>query len=267
MKKTVVFLCVCAAVCVSAAVNIELKQNKKGNREYNNFRILNSAPVKYNIDYNISERKGVKTVGDRSSSSTGIGLNYGWYNSGCLRIFVNGKTLNTPAKIDRKGDTLTFTWTEAVLKMTFPEGSDRIYCHVSAPGAKNVKLGFLGMPGFLAKRKSEMKSYVSTSKVNHFLNDGKYITQGESWFMLYDGEINKRGIPVVILDPAEVKSGEVTGGAKRLLIVAQFAMKKSDCRFILMGIPSGHKDAETLYEDLKANGGKYLESLKKFQFK
>ena len=267
MKKTAVFLCVCAAFCAFGAVNIEHKQNKKANREYNNFRILNSAPVKYNIDYNISERKGVKTVGDRSSSSTGIGLNYGWYNSGCLRIFVNGKTLNTPAKIDRKGDTLTFSWTEAVLKMTFPEGSDRIYCHVSAPGAKNVKLGFLGMPGFLAKRKSEMKSYVSTSKVNHFLNDGKYITQGESWFMLYDGEVNKRGIPVVILDPAEVKSGEVTGGAKRLLIVAQFSMKKSDCRFILMGIPSGHKDAETLYEDLKANGGKYLESLKKFQFK
>lgn len=267
MKKTALFLSLCAVLCVSGAVNIEHRQNRKGNREFNNFRILNSAPVKYNIDYHISENKGVKTVGDRSSSSTGIGLNYGWYNSGSIRIHVNGKALNMPAKIDRKGDTMTFTWSEAVLKMTFPEGGDKIYCRVSAPGAKNVKLGFLGMPGFLAKRKSEMKSYVSTSKVNHFLNDGKYITQGESWFMLYDGEINKRGIPVVMLDPAEVKSGEVTGGAKRLLIAASFDMKKSDCRFILMGVPAEHMDAETLYEDLKARGAMYLNALKKFQFK
>ena len=134
-------------------------------------------------------------------------------------------------------------------------------------GAKQVKLGFLGMPGFLPKRKTEYKSYVSTSKINHSLNEGKYVSQGESWFMLYDLESNRRGIPVVILDPAEVKSGEATGGPKKVLVVAQFEMKKTDCRFVLMGVPSGHMDAETLYEDLKANGEKYLDALKKFQFK
>ena len=44
-------------------------------------------------------------------------------------------------------------------------------------------------------------------------------------------------------------------------------MKKSDCRFILMGVPAEHMDAETLYEDLKARGAMYLDALKKFQFK
>ena len=267
MKKTVLFLLLGTVLSVSGAVNIEHKKEVKKNREYNNYRILNSAPVKYNIDYVISERNGRKTVGDSSSGSTGIGLNCGWYQGGTLRIFVNGRSLTAPAKVERKGDTMVFTWDNAVLKMTFPEGSEKIYCHVSAPGAKQVKLGFLGMPGFLPKRKTEYKSYVSTSKINHSLNDGKYVSQGESWFMLYDLESNRRGIPVVILDPAEVKSGEATGGPKKVLVVAQFEMKKTACRFVLMGVPSGHMDAETLYEDLKANGEKYLDALKKFQFK
>lgn len=267
MKKILLFVLTGVFFSAFCAVNIELKKTQKGSREYNSFRVLNSAPVKYSVDYNISERKGKKTVGDSSTGSTGIGLNNGWYHGGSLRIFVDGKSLTAPAKIENKGDTLKFIWDETILTMTFPEGSDRVFCHVSALRAKRVKLGFLGMPGFIAKRKSEYKSWVSSSQVNHFLNDGKYVTKGESWFMLYDGEINRRGIPVVILDPEEVKSGEASGGPKRLLIIAQFEMKKTDCRFVLMGIPSGHMDAETLYEDLKANGGKYLEQLKKFQFK
>ena len=268
MKKICFFsLLICAFCSLHAAVSIEHKQTRKGSREYNSFKILNASPVKYVIDYNISERKGKKTVGDSSASSTGIGLNNGWYGSATLRIGVNGKSLTSPAKISKNAGTLTFTWDEAVLKMTFPEGSDKIFCHVSAPGAQRLTLGFLGMPGFLAKRKTEMKSWVSTEKVNHFLNDGKYQTRGEVWYMFYDRESNRRGIPVVLLDPSEVKSGNVTGGAKRLLIVSSFEMKKSECRFLLMGIPSGHMDAETLYEDLKANGGKYLEQLKNFQFK
>lgn len=267
MRKFFLFLAVIIAVSVMGAVNIDLKQTKKGKREYNNYRILNSSPVKYTVDYNINERNGKKTVGDTSASSTGIGLNNGWYNSGSIRIFVDGKSQTVPAKIENKGDTLIFTWEKASLEMTFPEGSTRIFCRVKAPGAKQVKLGFLGMPGFVPKRKSGMKSYVSTSKVNHLLNDGKYMTSGESWFMLYDGEFNKRGIPVVLLDPEEVKSGLVTGGSRKLLIVAQFEMKKTDCRFVLMGIPTSHMDAEVLYEDLKANGGKYLNELKNFNFK
>ena len=44
-------------------------------------------------------------------------------------------------------------------------------------------------------------------------------------------------------------------------------MKQSDCRFVLMGIPSNHMDAETLYEDLRANGNTYLEELRSFNFK
>ena len=267
MKKTVLLLMLGAFLSASCAVNIEHKKEIRKNREHNNFRILNSAPVKYTVEYVISERNGKKTVGDSSDAITGIGLNSGWYQGGSLRIFVNGRSLTAPAKIERKGDTMVFTWDKAVLKMVFPEGSEKIYCHVSAPGAKQVKLGFLGMPGFLPKRKTEYKSYVSTSKINHSLNDGNYVSQGESWFMLYDLESNRRGIPVIILDPAEVKSGEASGGPKRLLVTAQFEMKKTDCRFVLMGVPSGHMDAETLYEDLKANGEKYLDALKKFQFK
>ena len=267
MKKILLFVLAGVSFSAFCAVNIELKKTQKGTREYNNFKVLNSAPVKYTVDYTVSERNGKKFVGDSSSSSTGIGLNNGWYHGGSIRIFIDGRSLMTPAKIENKGDTLKFTWEKAVLTMTFPEGSDKVFCHVSAPGAKRLQLGFLGMPGFLAKRKSEYKSWVSTSKVNHSLNDGKYVTRGESWFMLYDLEINRRGIPVVILDPAEVKAGEASGGPKRLLVSAQFEMKKTHCRFVLMGIPSGHMDAETLYEDLKSNGGRYLEQLKKFQFK
>lgn len=267
MKRMALFYCLGLVFSLFAAVEIEHKKVQKNNREYNTFRILNSAPVKNTLNYNISTYKGVKTVGDRSSASTGIGLANGWYNSGSIRIFVDGKTLNMPAKVESKKDTITFSWDSAVLKMTFPEGSEKIYCHVSAPNAKKLKLGFLAMPGFVPKRKTEMKSYVSTSKVNHFLNEGKYKTQGESWFMLFDCESNKRGIPVVILDPKDVKFGEVTGGAKSLLIVAQFEMKKSDCRFVLMGIPSNHMDAETLYEDLRANGNTYLDELRNFNFK
>lgn len=267
MKKISVFLVSCVVFCVFGAVNIDHKQIKKANREHNSYRILNSAPVKYAVDYNITDRKGKKTVGDPSSSSTGIGLNNGWYSSGTLRLYLDGKPQMKPADIRCEQDTLTFTWPGAVLKMVFPEGSTQIFCHVTAPGVKRVKLGFLGMPGFVAKRKTPQKSYVSTQKVNHFLNDGKYVPAGESWFMLYDGEFNKRGIPVVILDPAEVKSGMVTGSAGSLLISASFEMKKNDCRFVLMGIPTSHMDAEVLYEDLKANGEKYLRELRNFQFK
>ena len=52
-----------AFLSASCAVNIEHKKEVRKNREYNNYRILNSAPVKYNIDYVISERNGRKTVG------------------------------------------------------------------------------------------------------------------------------------------------------------------------------------------------------------
>ena len=267
MKNILIIFILGVTFSLFAIVNIEHKQTQKNNRIYNNYRILNSAPVKYTVDYVISNSKGVKYVGDRSSNSTGIGLTNGWYNSGCIRIIVDNKTLNTPAKIDCKTDTMTFTWNNAVLKMTFPEGSDKIYCHVTAPKAKNLKLGFLAMPGFLPKRKAEFKSYVSTEKINHCLNDKIYNFQGDSWFMLYDGISNKKGISVVLLDPEKIKAGKINGGAKKVLITAQFEMNTIDCRFILMGIPSNHMDAETLYEDLKENGSKYLKELRSFKFK
>lgn len=268
MKTASIFLLTALLTfSVSAAVNITHKQTKKAKREYNQYRILNAAPVKYEVHYVINERNGKKTVGDPTSNSTGIGLGNGWYASGSIRLFVDGKCIKVPAKITTEGDTMTFSWDKAVLKMVFPEGSDKIYCQVKTSNAKRLQIGFLGMPGFVYKRKSAMKPYVSTSKANHLLADGQYkVRGGESWFMFYDGEINRRGIPVVILDPADVKSGHVNGSAKSPLISASFDMKKTECRFILMGIPSTHLDAETLYEDLKANSSKYVNTLKKFRF-
>ena len=102
MKNFVLFCSLGLVFSLFAAVEIEHKKVQKNNREYNTFRILNSAPVKNTLNYNISSHKGVKTVGDRSSASTGIGLANGWYNSGSIRIFVDGKTLNMPAKVESK---------------------------------------------------------------------------------------------------------------------------------------------------------------------
>lgn len=267
MKNILLLFLFSVSCSLFAAVNIEHKATQKKQRIYNSYRVLNSSPVKYTIDYVVTTIKGVKYVGDRSSKSTGIGLNNGWYSSGSIRIFVDNKSLTTPSKITCKDDTIFFIWDEATLKMTFPEGSDKIYCQVTAKNANKLKLGFLAMPGFLPKRKVEMQSYVSTNKINHFLNDGKYKSNGEFWYMFYDVVSNKRGIPVVILDPNEVKRSEVDGGAKKLLITSKFEMKTTSCRFILMGIPNNHMDAETLYEDLKENGNKYLQDLKAFKFK
>ena len=62
MKKILLFALAGISFSAFCAVNIELKKTQKGTREYNNFKVLNSAPVKYSVDYNISERKGKKFV-------------------------------------------------------------------------------------------------------------------------------------------------------------------------------------------------------------
>lgn len=266
MKKTLAVMFAGLAAILFAEVKIDHKQTVKGPAENNTYKVLNASEVRYVINYNIRTKDGIQTVGDRTSASTGIGLNNGWYSSGSIRIQPDGKNLTTPAKREIDGDLLTFTWENATLKMKFPEGSDKIYCEVSAPNARKLKIGFLVMPGFVSKRKEDFKPYVSTEKVNHLLTDGKYSSAGESWFMLYDGVINRNGIPAVLLDPAEVKSGAVTGGAKAPVMSAQFEMNKTVCRFILMGYPNSHMDAESFYEDLKANGGKYLNELKSLKF-
>jgi len=259
------------AAMLSAEVKINHKQTTKqipkGEMENNTYKVLNASPVTYTVNYNILTRNGEQTVGDRSANSTGIGLNYGWYMNGSLRIHVDGKSLTTPAKIENQGDTLTFKWENATLKMRFPERSDKIYCEITVPEAKRLRIGFLGNPGFQPKRKQELKPYVSTVKTNHPLAEGKYVIPGgESWFMLYDGVSNRFGIPVVLLDPAEVKSGTVSSHPKTSVIQANFEMNQTDCRFILMGFPNNHMEAESIYEDLKTNGGKYLKELKSFQF-
>ena len=266
MKPLLAGILALSAAVLPAAVKIEHKQNTRGQIEANTYRVLNASPIRYSINYNIRTKDGVRTVGDRSASSTGIGLNNGWYANGFLRIYVDGKSLTVPAARTVGDGVLVFKWDKAVLKMHFPEGSDKIYCEISAPGVRRLKIGFLAVPGFLPKRKDEFKPYVSTAKVNHLLTDGKYQSAGESWFMLYDGISNRNGIPAVILDPAEIKSGVVSGSAKTLLITAHFEMNRPVCRFIVMGFPNSHLDAESFYEDLKANGKKYLEELKSFRF-
>ena len=261
MKKTLAVILAGFTAVLAAEVKIDHKQNTKGEIESNTYRVLNASEVRYVVSYNIRTKDGLQTVGDRTSSSTGIGLNNGWYGSGFLRISVDGKSLTVPAAREISDDLLVFKWENATLKMKFPEGSDKIYCEVSVPDARRLKIGFLAMPGFLSKRKDDFKPYVSTARGNHLLTDGKYRSAGESWFMLYDGVSNRNGIPAIVLNPAEVKSGAVAGGAKALIISAQFDMNKPVCRFIVMGFPNSHMDAESFYEDLKANGEKYLNDL------
>ena len=141
------------AAVLQAEVKIEHKQSTKGMMEYNTYRVVDVSPVRYSVSYDIRTQDGMQTVGDRTASSTGIGLNNGWYANGFLRIHVDGKSVTAPAKIETGDGLLVFKWDKVTLKMRFPEGSDKINCEVSAPEARQLKIGFLAFPGFLPKRK------------------------------------------------------------------------------------------------------------------
>lgn len=267
MKKNLLSLIIFSTLVANAENRIQEKtvSPRKGITS-RTFSVL-GGPVKYQVSYNLrkDEKTGTFSVGDASTRSTGLGMNYGWYGNGFLRIVVNGKPVTAPAtKIVCTEGTLTFTWPEAVLKLNFPENSDRIFGEITVSPGSSLEVAFLANPGYRHKR-TDYIPWISAGNVNQKLSDGVR-TADAPWVMAYDEVENPRGIATLVFDPEQIRKKSFSGTGKSSIITLHFSVKENRFRFILQGIPGSHMDAETLHGGFMKNSGKYLEELKQFQF-
>lgn len=267
MKKIILLAVVFSALAANAENRIQEKTaSPREGSTYRTFSVL-GGPVKYQFSYNIrkDEKTGMVSVGDASTRSTGLGVNYGWYGNGFLRIIVNGKPVTAPAaKIVCADGTLAFTWPEAVLKLNFPENSDRIFGDIAVTPGSNLEIAFLANPGYKHKR-TDYVPWISTGNVNQKLSEGVPSVDAP-WVMAYDEVENPRGIAALVFDPEQIRKRTFSGTGKSPIITLQFNVKGNRFRFILLGIPGSHMDAETLHDAFMENGKKNLEELKQFQF-
>lgn len=266
MKKIILPVIVFFTLAASAENRIQEKTvSPREGITYRTFSVL-GGPVKYQISYNSrkDEKTGMFSVGDTSTHSTGLGMNYAWYGNGFLRIAVNGKFVTAPAaKIACNEGALTFTWPEVVLKLNFPENSDRIFGEITVAPGNNLEVAFLANPGYRHKR-TDYVPWISSGNVNQKLPGVRAVEA--PWIMAYDEMENPRGIAALVFDPEQIRKHSFSGTAKSPIIPLQFSVKGNRFRFILQGIPASHMDAETVHDGFMKNSEKYLEELKQFQF-
>ncbi|MFA6929216.1 MAG: hypothetical protein WCT05_02735 [Lentisphaeria bacterium] len=267
MKKIALFLVILSALIANAEISIQEKVTQpRDGCTRRSFSILGGT-VNYQFNYQLytNEKTGALTVGDVSTRSIGLGLNYGWYGNGFLRIVINKKPVMAPATtIAHADDSLLFTWPEATLKLRFPENSDRIFGEVVATSGDPLEITFLANPGFKHKR-ADYVPWISSGKVHQKLSEGMPVI-ASPWIMAYDEVENPRGIATLVFDPEKIQNYSFSGTEKSSIITIQFKIKESRFRFSLQGIPGNYLDAETLYENFMKNGNKYLEQLQQFQF-
>lgn len=267
MKKNLLSLIIFFTLVANAENRIqEKKVSPRKGITYRTYSLL-GGPVKYQISYNSrkDEKTGMFSVGDTSTHSTGLGMNYAWYGNGFLRIAVNGKFVTAPAeKIACNEGTLTFTWPEVDLNLNFPENSDRIFGEITVAPGNNLEVAFLANPGYRHKR-TDYVSWISSGNVNQKLSDRIRPVEAP-WIMAYDEMENPRGIAALVFDPEQIRKKSFSGTGKSSIITLHFSVKGNRFRFILQGIPGSHMDAETLHGGFMKNSGKYLEELKQFQF-
>lgn len=232
------------------------------------FTILGS-PVKYQFNYRVRKNPatGQESVGDRSTRSTGLGLNYAWYANGFLRIVVNGKPVTEPApEIRSAGDRLLFRWPEVTLTFAFPENSDRIFGEIIVPPESDFSIAFLANPGYKYKnQRPDYIPWISSGNAHWKLNESTPVVQSP-WIMAYDGVDNPRGIASLVFDPEQTKNVEFSGTTNSSIITIQFKASGNAFRFILQGIPESYLDAESVFENLLENGDQFLQELRLFQF-
>ena len=232
------------------------------------FSIL-GGPVKYQFNYHVrkDQATGLESVGDSSTRSTGLGLNYGWYANGFLRIVINGKPVTAPAsEITAKDDVLVFRWQEITLKFVFPQNSDRILGEIAASPQSDLSIAFLACPGY--KYQNKRPDYIPwiTSGNAHWKLSEETPHVQSPWIMAYDGVLNPRGVASLVFDPDQTQKIEFSGTTNSSIITIQFKATGNSFRFMLQGIPESYLDAETVFENLQRLGDQFLQELKQFQF-
>ncbi len=225
------------------------------------------GPVKYQLNYRIrkNQASGLESVGDTSTRSTGLGLNYGWYANGFLRVVIDGKSVTAPAsEIVSLGKILVFRWPNVTLKLSLPENSDRIFGEITAPTGSNLMVAFLANPGYKNKRQDYLP-WITSGNAHRKLSKETPFVQSH-WIMAYDGMDNPRGIASILFNPEQMQNIEFSGTGKSSIISILFKVRENRFRFMLQGIPDSHLDAESLFETLQEKGDQFLEELKQFQF-
>ncbi|MDD2404815.1 MAG: hypothetical protein PHV75_08100 [Victivallaceae bacterium] len=281
MRKIGLFLCIVTlASIVDAEVKIvETIKEPAAGKKNRTYTVQNAGPVQNIIYYN--QRKDPKTgktiTGDVTARSTGIGINYGWYRNGCIRIIVNGVPVMSPATINLDGDSLCFQWQEkdfnVQLFLTFKETSP-ILGEVSVSSSepvKNIKIGFLATPGHsYFNNRYTFDRWTSTAKRNLHLNLKEKVeleTNDEFWVMMYDGKHNaQRGFAALLFDPEKTERADVTGLGYIVQVHLTPKTPSENIRFMLWSVPESYMDGETLYDHLGDTATKNLDDLRNHKF-
>lgn len=281
MKKIVLFTWLATLLSVFGAETkiIETIKEPAEGRKNRTYTVQNAGPVQNHIFYN--QRTDVKTekviTGDVTARSTGIGMNYGWYSGGFLRVFVNKMAVMTPAIISIEGNTLCFQWKEknfdVQLLLAFNK-TPAIIGEVSVTSqepVKSLEIGFLATPGHAYfNNRYTFDRWASTAKRSLHLTLKEKVPmeiKDEFWVMMYDGKHNaQRGFAALLFDPEKTQSADITGLG--YIVQVHFTPKSpsENVRFMLWSVPESYMDGETLYEHLKETTAKNLDELRGHKF-
>ncbi len=270
MKKIfLIFLTAYTVVAVASDSRIQEKTTYPDAGSVSRTFSILGAPVKYQFFYSIRKNPatGQESVGDSTTRSTGLGLNYGWYANGFLRIAVNRKSVMAPAsEIVSTDDMLLFRWPGVTLKFVFPQNSDRIFGEIIAPAQSDLSIAFLANPGYIYQNKRpDYIPWITSGNTHWKLSDKTPVVQSP-WIMAYDGVDNPRGIATLVFDPDQTQNIEFSGSTNSSIMTIQFKASGNAFRFILQAIPESYFDAESVFENLLENGNQFLKELKQFQF-
>lgn len=244
------------------------------------YTVQNAGLVQNCIYYN--QRTDAKTgkilSGDVTARSTGIGINYGWYSGGTLRIIVNKIPVMTPAAVSINGDTLLFQWEEkgvdVQLSLAFTETSSIIgeVSVISQEPVQSLEVGFIATPGHvLSDNRHTFDRWASTTKRNLHLTTTEKVPLdpvSEFWVMMYDAKNNaQRGIPALLFDPEKMQSADVTANANKYIVRVALTPKSllENVRFMLWSVPERYMDAEALYDYLKETATENLDTLRNYE--
>jgi hypothetical protein len=251
----------------------------------------NNGPVTYSIYYSyVNDPEYTKEnpnavlpmIGDVSAGTTGLGINFPWYQNGFLGVEINGKlltyTLAKEFKVVEQGKrgvydvTWAPEWGDIRARFVSMQDDDKLYLELrvdpKVQALRSVSVKFVCLPSASAAV-SKKSQWISTAVRN--VEHGPDVTvldpKKESWVLYYDAMKSSSDTCALIYVPEEALEARIDTKSNHVdCTYISYPLTAGKMHFVLYNFPGKYKTREEAFNFLKENEGSILDSLKKIDF-